>query len=104
MTEMQNPIIVEFPLRGEWHSPNTPGSNIPSHGTNKLGTRYAYDFIQADYNRVGKPAYRVSFPQYLLFGVPLDEYYCWGQEVYSPCNGIVIATADGYNNKRRGNW
>ena len=38
--EMNNPIIVEFPLRGEWNSPNTPGSKIPSHGTNQLGTRY----------------------------------------------------------------
>lgn len=29
------PIIVEFPLKGEWFAPNTPGTKIPSHGTNK---------------------------------------------------------------------
>lgn len=96
MFEMNDPIIVEFPLRGEWLSPNTPGTKIPSHGTNQLGTRYAYDFIQVDWSRVGKPAYRVSLMQYLLSGVPLSEYYCWGQEVYSPCDGIVIAAEDGY--------
>lgn len=48
MIDAREPIIVEFPLRGEWHSPNTPGTKIPSHGTNKLGSRYAYDFIQVD--------------------------------------------------------
>jgi hypothetical protein len=45
MINTLEPIIVEFPLRGEWLSPNTPGTRIPSHGTNRLGTRYAYDFI-----------------------------------------------------------
>lgn len=64
--EMYDPIIVDFPLRGEWYAPNTPGTKIPSHGTNKLGTRYAYDFIQVDWNRKGYPAYRVSLAQYLL--------------------------------------
>lgn len=45
---MKNPIVVGFPLRGEWYAPNTPGSKIPSHGTNRLGSRYAYDFIQIE--------------------------------------------------------
>lgn len=103
MLEMNDPIIVEFPLRGEWLSPNTPGTKIPSHGTNQLGTRYAYDFIQVDWSRVGKPAYRVSPIQYLLSGVPLSEYYCWGQEVYSPCDGIVIAAEDGYIENKKTN-
>ena len=35
IAEMQEPIIVGFPLRGEWLSPNTPGTKIPSHGTNQ---------------------------------------------------------------------
>ncbi|MCQ4923457.1 M23 family metallopeptidase [Tissierella carlieri] len=103
MIEMSEPIIVAFPLRGEWLSPNTPGTKIPSHGTNQLGTRYAYDFIQVDWSRKGYPAYRVSLPQYLLFGVPLNEYYCWGQEVYSPCDGIVVAAEDDYKEQTRTN-
>ena len=96
MLEMRNPIIVEFPLRGEWFSPNTPGTKIPSHGTDKLGTRYAYDFIQVDWNRPGNPAYRVSLMQYLFSGVQLSDYYCWGQEMYAPLDGIVIVAEDGY--------
>ena len=96
MLEMCNPIIVQFPLRGEWLSPNTPGTKVPSHGTNQLGTRYAYDFIQVDWNRIGNPAHRVSLMQYLFSGVKLSDYYCWGQEVYSPCDGIVVVAEDGY--------
>lgn len=98
------PIIMEFPLRGEWLAPNTPGTKIPSHGTNQLGTRYAYDFIQVDWERKGLPAYGVRLAQYLLCGVPLKEYYCWGQEVYAPCNGIVVKAEDGYEERERTIW
>ena len=103
MIEAREPIIVEFPLRGEWLSPNTPGTKIPSHGTNQFGTRYAYDFIQVDWKRKGWPSYRVSLQQYLLFGVPLNEYYCWGQEVHAPCDGIIVQAEDGYKERTRTN-
>ncbi len=101
MINVHEPIIVEFPLRGEWLSPNTPGTNIPSHGTDRLGSKYAYDFIQVDWKRKGRPAYGVSLLQYLLFGVPINEYYCWGQEVYAPCDGFVIQAEDGYEERKR---
>jgi hypothetical protein len=42
--EFDNAFVVEFPLRGEWMSPTTPIKRIPSHGTDQLGQRYAYDF------------------------------------------------------------
>ena len=103
MLEMYEPIIVEFPLRGEWLSPNTPGTKVPSHGTNQLGTRYAYDFIQVDWNRIGTPAYRVGVMQYIFSGVKLSDYYCWGQEVYSPCDGIVVGAEDGYAENEKTN-
>ena len=103
MLEMYEPIIVQFPLRGEWLSPNTPGTKVPSHGTNQLGTRYAYDFIQVDWNRIGTPAYRVGVMQYLFSGVKLSDYYCWGQEVYSPCDGIVVGAEDGYAENEKTN-
>ncbi len=102
MNERQ-PIIVEFPLRGEWLSPTTPGTKIPSHGTNRLGTRYAYDFIQVDWKRKGNPAYRVSFLHYLLFGISLKDYYCWDREVYASCDGIVVQAEDGYEERARTN-
>jgi hypothetical protein len=104
MLDKREPIIVEFPLRGEWLSPNTPGTKIPSHGTNKLGTRYAYDFIQVDWKRKGWPAYRGSLLQYLLFGIPINEYYCWGREIYAPCDGVVVQAKDGYEERERTNF
>lgn len=103
MIKKYEPIIVEFPLRGEWLSPNTPGAKIPSHGTNQLGARYAYDFIQVDWKRKGLPAYHGSLLQYLLFGIPISNYYCWGQEVFAPCDGIVVQAQDGYEERERTN-
>ena len=49
MNEFENALVLEFPLRGEWMAPNTPGKKIPSHGTDQLGQRYAYDFWQVDW-------------------------------------------------------
>ena len=94
---------MEFPLRGEWFTPNTPGSRIPSHGTNRWGTRYAYDFIQVDWKRKGYPAYRVSLLHYLFLGVPLCDYYGWNQAVYAPCDGIIVEAKDGQKERRRTN-
>lgn len=96
MDSAQTPIVMAFPLRGEWLAPNTPGTKIPSHGTNRLGTRYAYDFIQVDWNRAGWPSYRGGLLRYLLSGISLNQYYCWGQKVYSPCDGMVVQAQDGY--------
>jgi hypothetical protein len=39
--ELDRPIVVRFPLRGEWTVERTPAHRIPSHGTDVLGMRYA---------------------------------------------------------------
>ncbi|HWQ42361.1 MAG TPA: M23 family metallopeptidase [Desulfosporosinus sp.] len=101
MKEIYKPIIVEFPLRGEWLAPNTPGKKIPSHGTDQLGTRYAYDFLQVDWKRKGWPSYRVHWLRYLFIGVPLNKCYCWGQDVYAPCDGVIVKAEDGYKERAR---
>lgn len=103
MLNAQKPIVMALPLRGEWLAPNTPGTKIPSHGTNRLGTRYAYDFIQVDWNRAGWPSYQGGVLRYLLSGISLNQYYCWGQEVYSPCDGIVVRAQDGYAERPKTN-
>ena len=48
MGELDNPTVVDFPLRGEWTVERTPAHRIPSHGTDILGQRYAYDFIRTN--------------------------------------------------------
>ena len=91
-----NPVVVEFPLRGEWVAPNTPGHAVPSHGTDVLGQTYAYDFIQIDWNF--PKAFRTSQKgtlATLLFGVPLKECMAWSQPIHAPFAGEVIEAEDG---------
>ena len=54
MKEFENALVVEFPLRGEWQVPSTPGKSVPSHGTDQLGQRYAFDFVQVNWARKDK--------------------------------------------------
>lgn len=91
-----DPVVVEFPLRGEWVAPNTPGHVVPSHGTHLLGQTYAYDFIQIDWNF--PKAYRTSQKgtlSALLFGVQLKECTAWSQPIHAPFAGEVIEAEDG---------
>ena len=88
---MNNKImIVSFPLEGIYNSPNTPGSNIPSHGTNSFGETYAIDFVMIQENDLLKKTYRNSFFQYLFKGLKLHDFYGWGQTVVSPVSGVVV--------------
>lgn len=75
-------------------APNTPGTRVPSHGTDQLGERYAFDFLQVDWSRRGRPFYRVSPLKYFIFGVPLEGCYCWGKEIHAPFDGFVVVARD----------
>lgn len=97
------PITMTLPLRGEWMAPNTPGSRVPSHGTDLFGARYAYDFVQVDWTRSGLPAYRGSLARYLFRGVAVEDYYCWDEPVYAPCDGLVVVAKDGWLERPRTN-
>ena len=101
MKGFDDAVTIEFPLRGEWMAPNTPGKRIPSHGTDQLGERYAFDFMQVDWARTGRPFYCTNMLQYLFFGIPLNKCYSWGQEVYAPCDGEIIKAEDGYKERPR---
>lgn len=99
--EMENSIVVEFPLRGEWVAPNTPGKKIPSHGIDMLGQRYAYDLLQVMPGKKGMHFYRAGGLKYLFFGVRLDECLSWGQQVYAPCDGRIVKAEDGLKERAR---
>jgi murein DD-endopeptidase MepM/ murein hydrolase activator NlpD len=101
MNELSNPIIMDFPLRGEWWVFHTPAKVIPSHGTDQLGQRYAYDFLMVDWNRKGTPFYKSSKLKYNTLGVKLKECYGWGKEIYAPCEGRVIIAKDGIIERNR---
>jgi murein DD-endopeptidase MepM/ murein hydrolase activator NlpD len=92
---MKNVIIVEFPLHGTWISPNTPGKRIPSHGTDKYGETYAYDFTGVNEKTKSDKFYNASLISYLIKGVPLNRCFGWGSEIYAPCNGEIVKAEDG---------
>jgi hypothetical protein len=51
MGELDDPVVVELPLRGEWLVERGPADRIPNHGTDLLGQRYAYDLVRTDHRR-----------------------------------------------------
>jgi hypothetical protein len=95
VVEEKYPIAVKFPLSGEWCAVNTPGHMVPSHGTNMLGQRYAYDFIQIDWEQKGYKFYKTTRIKSLIFGVKLQDTYCWSKPIYSPFDAEVIEAKDG---------
>ncbi len=92
---MESKISVDLPLRGIWITPNTPGKKIPSHGIDKYGETYAYDFVGVDANGKIDKFYNVSVLSYLLKGVPLDKCFGWGSNIYAPFEGEIVKIEDG---------
>jgi Peptidase family M23 len=93
--ELAGAVIVDFPLRGErWVAVNTPGDRIPSHGTDMLGQRFAYDLLKVDERRWlhDHPA---GVLRRLIVGVRPRDCYAWGEEIHAPFDGEIISAVDG---------
>lgn len=88
-------VAVDFPLRGEWVAANTPAERVPSHGTDQLAQRYAYDFIRIDRARRGWKFYRGPVLRSVVLGTPLEECYGWSAPIYAPFPGVVVVAEDG---------
>ncbi len=95
-TDRSLPVIaVDFPLRGEWVAANTPAERVPSHGTNQLGQRFAYDFLRIDRQSRGWKFHRKPVLRSLLLGAALEDCLGWSAPIHSPFSGTVIAAEDG---------
>lgn len=93
--ELDRSVVVDFPLRGErWVAVNTPGDRIPSHGTDMLGQRFAYDLLQVD-SRRGLRDHPAGMLRRLIVGVRTRECYAWGAEIYAPFDGEIVRASDG---------
>lgn len=93
--ELADPIIVDFPLRGGgWVAVTSPADRVPSHGTDQLGQRFAFDFLRVD-DRPGLHPHPARTLQYLLLGGRTREAYAWDAAIHSPFDGIVVGAADG---------
>jgi hypothetical protein len=93
---LEKTVVVDFPLQGEWITPNTPGKKIPSHGTDMLGQRYAFDFVSVQPGSRGMRFYKASLLRYLILGVRLQDCYGWGKPIFSPVEGTVVQAEDGW--------
>ncbi|MGC5171305.1 peptidoglycan DD-metalloendopeptidase family protein [Microbacterium sp. DT81.1] len=93
--ELDSPVVVDFPLRGEgWLAVTTPAARIPSHGVDALGQRYAYDFLMVD-ERPGEYFFPGSGLGGALLGVRTRDCYAWGAPIHAPFAGEVVAALDG---------
>lgn len=93
------PRPVTFPLVGEWFAPNTPGHKVPSHGTDQLGQRYAYDFVHASDMELARSFW--GGVRYWLGGISLKLTRGMNTPILSPITGTVIAAKDGWPERRR---
>jgi Peptidase family M23 len=94
MGELDDPVVVELPLRGEWSVERTPAYRIPSHGTDLLGQRYAYDLVRTD-RRPGFHLHPAGALRWLLIGGRTRDCYGWGQPVHAALDGAVVEVVDG---------
>lgn len=97
---LENMVAVDFPLRGEWTAFNSPADRIPSHGTDMLGQRFAFDFIRVD-RRKGWHIHPAGGLRSNLLGFPIRETYAWGQPVHMPFDGEIVDAQDGYPERTR---
>ncbi len=94
MGELDDPVVVAFPLRGEWSVQRTPAHRIPSHGTDLLGQRYAYDLVRTAH-RSGFHLHPAGTLRFLLFGGRTQDCYGWGQPVHAAFDGVTVEVVDG---------
>lgn len=94
MSELDDPVVVELPLRGEWSVQRTPAERIPSHGTDLLGQRYAFDLLRTDH-RPGMHSHPAGTLRWLLIGGRTRDCYGWGQPVHAALDGVVVQAVDG---------
>ena len=88
-------MVVDFPLRGEnWMAVTTPAYRVPSHGTDLLGQRYAYDFVMVD-DRSGVHVHPGGPWRTETIGGRTRDCYAWGQPIHAPFDGEVVAAVDG---------
>jgi len=100
MGELDDPVVVGFPLRGEgWVAVTTPAARIPSHGVDLLGHRYAYDFVRVD-DRPGAPVHPGARLRTAAIGCRADECYAWDAPVHAPFDAVVVAAGDGLPERR----
>lgn len=99
-----SPISIDLPLRGQWFVEVSPADRVPSHGTDKFGLRYAFDFVQVDWQKAEHPTHDKRKLDYFTKGIPLENYYCFGKAVYAPFTAEVVTVEDSIADGKTASW
>ena len=75
---------------------NSPGTEVPSHGTDYFAQTYGFDLLQVDWAHKPVKFYKKSALSYVLGQVHLSDCYCYGKPIYAPISGVVVESQDGY--------
>lgn len=98
-----SPVHVAAPVRGTWLAMNTPGQQVPSHGTRALGQLCAVDLVQPDDDEAGETsplAMRTGWR-----GSRPERFRCFGAPIYAVAEGVVVAVSDVQHDQRaRNTW
>jgi hypothetical protein len=78
------PHAIRPPVRGRWIALNSPGTKVPSHGTNAYGQSYAFDLLFEPYDGA-RPE-----PRGLGLDRP-DRFPTFGKDVVAPADGTVVS-------------
>jgi hypothetical protein len=77
------PVLVDFPLRGEWKV-----LRPRRHG------RFAFDFVAAGGPKRGYSS--ASLLRRVATRVPVAEFHGWSRPVFAPFDGTVVHASDGW--------
>jgi murein DD-endopeptidase MepM/ murein hydrolase activator NlpD len=86
------PVVVDLPFDGRWRVQNSPARRVPSHGTHRLGSTYAIDFVGVDDR--GRTASSVGW-RAVLATEPPENFVAFGRPVLAPVTGTVVGVHDG---------
>ncbi|MGO1551851.1 MAG: M23 family metallopeptidase [Micrococcaceae bacterium] len=103
--EPHEPVQLQAPVRGRWLAINSPGQNIPSHGTRTRGQLCAVDLTHPTVTEdlitnINPSALRKGW-----IGSTPQSFTCFGELVYSMAAGTVVEASDGQQDQRaRNTW
>lgn len=81
-------LVIEPPIKGHWAIYNPPGH-----------PPLAFDFLAVDEH---KSLYRKGhFLRHLVSFIPVEDTYTWSCPVFSPVDGVVIASHDTEHDRRK---
>jgi hypothetical protein len=85
-------VEISLPFAGQWLVENSPARQVPSHGSDLFGERYAIDFMHVDERKrtAAVRDWRTAFSS-----EPPDRFYAFGRPILSPGKGTIVAVHDG---------